>query len=189
MSSTVSTTEMKTIPTRPIVRLKADEHKSKLVRTSSIEKIRRFNSYICAQHYYVVPALLTWLKSSHSCLQSSAEKTILFFRSLIFNAFFYRVIQNVFRVKAGVVEKMDPDALKENLISNFYDYFSGSFESTLLSMGVYFVSVLVYSQLLISIYFLSLVPIPGGLYFLLLTGVYISFLCYKSIFFYKNKIN
>jgi hypothetical protein len=79
MSSTVSTTEVQTISKKVMTPRKADDKTQRLVRTSSLEKIRRFNSFICSQQYYVLPALLAWLKSSQTVLQSSTEKTIFFF--------------------------------------------------------------------------------------------------------------
>ncbi|KAJ8947669.1 hypothetical protein NQ318_009553 [Aromia moschata] len=189
MSSTISTTELQTIPPRAIARLKMEE-KPRLVRTSSIEKIRRFNNFICSQHYYILPALLSWLKSSQSGLQTSTEKTIFFFRSLIFNTFFYKfyLMVSKFGFSAGrSASKIQEDVRRALLaiISNFYRKFTNCVESTfLLAFAVYSACVLVVIHLAVVVYLMYLAFLPYGFIFMVGCIATINCLCYRTMFFF-----
>ncbi|XP_044261072.1 uncharacterized protein LOC123009037 [Tribolium madens] len=86
----MSSTEVETISKLQSPPRKMASKSHHLVRTSSLEKIRRFNSFICSQQYNILPALFAWLRSSQSVLQK-AEKTMLFFRALLFCHFLYKI--------------------------------------------------------------------------------------------------
>lgn len=87
MSSTITQVEQRTVPqssseplpTEKIV-LKKRETFSR--RSTSIDKIKKFNSYICSQHY--LPSLFFWLKTSQTILASNMEKCIIYMKSMFF---------------------------------------------------------------------------------------------------------
>ncbi|XP_018324813.1 uncharacterized protein LOC108736753 [Agrilus planipennis] len=72
----------------------SDEKRDRFVRSSSIEKIIKFNAYICSQNYFILPAILAWLKTSQSVLHANLEKIILFIKYLIFNSMAYRMLES-----------------------------------------------------------------------------------------------
>lgn len=175
----MSTSEINTIPTK----LKMEEKPARLVRTSSIEKIRRFNSFICSQHYFILPALISWLKSSQVALHSQYEQKIYFFKSLIFNTYFYKLFlqncKNVTTTKAAQIQQVHLNHIQV-LVSNFFSTFSKSFESTfVLKVAVYLASLFIVVQLLFCIYLLALIHIPNGLYFLISCLLYINYIGFK----------
>ncbi|XP_060532732.1 uncharacterized protein LOC132705835 [Cylas formicarius] len=161
MSTAISTAQTATLVTAAI--LKTDEKPAKLVRTSSIEKFLKFNTYICSPQYYTLPAILTWLRSSKNGFHASAEKTIFLFRSLIFSSFLFRYSSHGVRsaLQAG----------RRVLISQL--------PSTLLGVAFHVGVVLLASQLLCCAYLLATVVVPLGLSFLLSSIVGIVLLGYK----------
>lgn len=194
MSSTVTQTELKTLtgPAVPVAPLKLDEMKhAKFVRSSSIEKIKRFNTFISSQQYYILPAILSWLKSSQSGLQSSTEKTIFFFRSLFFRSMLYKYF--IVGLKSSGV--WSPERILNNLIleetiniGNFFEVFTKCFESTfLLPVAVYGACTIVLVQLLALVCFLYSTLVPYGFMFLVGCMLTIKFICYKTLFFYLCK--
>ncbi|KAH0818433.1 hypothetical protein MTP99_006692 [Tenebrio molitor] len=174
MSSTVSTTEVQTISKKVMTPRKADDKTQRLVRTSSLEKIRRFNSFICSQQYYVLPALLAWLKSSQTVLQSSTEKTIFFFRSLLFTHFLYKLCQLEFRT----------------IVSNGLLLVRKQFrEICLLKWAVYATALVLSAQLFLCFYLLCNTHVPNGLAFLIVCWFYIIYLNASSVCFVPKRSN
>lgn len=189
MSSNISTMVLNSIPPKTISELKMEEKKYRLVRTASIEKIRRFNTFICSQQYYILPAILHWIKSSHSGLQLSTEKTIFFFRSLFFSSFLYKFFMllqpnnELRRVFLGDVKKSTSE-----IISNFHKKFSKCFESTfLLAATIYVGCILIAIQLCIVLYFIYFTFIPYGFVFLVACMLTIKYICYKTLFYSLTK--
>lgn len=188
MSSTISTVVMQSIPPKAITKLKMDEKQHRLVRTSSIEKIRRFNTYICSQQYYILPALLSWIKSPKGGLQLSTEKTIFLFRSLFFSSFLYRMFLLGYKTsKVCSIETFQGylQHTTSGLISNFFKKFSKCFESTfLLAATVYSCCALVVIQLFVVFYLIVVsIIIPYGFVFLVGCMFTIKYLCYKTMFY------
>ncbi|XP_050501112.1 uncharacterized protein LOC126881110 [Diabrotica virgifera virgifera] len=176
-------TEVKTISARAITKLKMEETQPRLTRSSSLDKIKKFNTFICSQQYYVLPALLNWLKSSQTNLQASTESTIYFLRAFIFNAFF-KFYLLFFRKQQFSVEQIKIVAKKviAVVISNFFETFSKCFEPTFLLMaGVYFGCFIVCMQLLFTIYLMYLLFLPLGFLFLMGCMMSIQYLCYKTM--------
>lgn len=170
--------------------LKMDDKPAKLVRSSSIEKIRRFNSYICSQNYFFLPALLSLVKTSQSGVNTQKERTIFFFhllRSLIFNTYIYKFfmkqqLKNVREFnKEDLKSKCDlGKTVLQSIISNFYAKFTQCFESTFVQTSLVFAAAFfIVSQLLICIYLLALVHVPVGLYFLIACLGYVNYLHFK----------
>lgn len=190
MSSTISQTELATLSTAAVAPLRMDEKQMKLVRTSSIEKIKRFNSFICSQQYYILPAILSWLKSSQSGLQSSTEKTIFFFRSLFFKSMLYKYF--VIGIKTSGV--WIPEELHNNVVNiktgktNLRDIFTKCLESNLLLVAaVYGACVIILVQFATTIYLLYFTLVPYGFLFLVGCMLTIKYICYKTLFFYLSK--
>lgn len=88
MSSTITQVQRRAVPqlsesqneflTDKIV-LKKREN---FTRSTSIEKLKKFNQIICSQHYYILPSLLLWLKTSQTLLTSNVEKCIAYIKSM-----------------------------------------------------------------------------------------------------------
>ncbi|XP_074026777.1 uncharacterized protein [Leptinotarsa decemlineata] len=190
MSSTLSTTELRTMPRRPSSNLKTEDPQPRLVRAASIEKIKRFNSFICSQHYYILPAILSWLKSSQPNLQTSTESTILIFRSMIFNTFFYKMFFN--SRTHDVFSKVKPEVIAKNIVSsviaNFHKKFSKCFESTfLLTISVYSACAVVMGQLIFSLYLIYSTYLPYGMVFLIVCMMTIKYICFKTMSYIIHK--
>lgn len=190
MSSTISQTELAPLSTAAVAPLRMDEKQMKLVRTSSIEKIKRFNSFICSQQYYILPAILSWLKSSQSGLQSSTEKTIFFFRSLFFKSMLYKYF--VVGIKSSGV--WIPEELHNNVVNiktgktNLRDIFTKCLESNLLLVAaVYGACAIILVQFATTIYLLYFTLVPYGFLFLVGCMLTIKYICYKTLFFYLSK--
>ncbi|RZC42015.1 hypothetical protein BDFB_010920, partial [Asbolus verrucosus] len=183
MSSTVSSTEVQTISQKPTVltHRKMEDRTQRLVRTSSLEKIRRFNSYICSQQYYILPALLAWLRSSQSVLQSSTEKTIFFFRSLLFSNFLYKLYQVEFK---SLIFNVLVSILKQ--IQTNYKNVESTF---LLKMAVYMAALILATEVGLCFYLLFSTHIPSGLVFLIVCWFYIIYLNARSVYFSAEKRN
>lgn len=86
MSSTITQVQQRTVPQSvseplPTETIVLKKHKT-LIRSTSIEKLKKFNSFICSQHYYILPSLLLWLKTSQTILTSNMEKCILYIKSM-----------------------------------------------------------------------------------------------------------
>lgn len=184
MSSTISTTEIQNMAPLAVTNLKSEEKPYRLVRTSSIEKIRRFNNFICSQQYYLLPALFSWLKSS----QSSTERAIFLFKATLFNTFFYKFFQSGLKSAASAnrskakVQRASPITVSE-VISNFFKKFTKCFESTfLLTVAVYSACVLVLLQLVLALYLMYLSFLPYGFIFMVGCMLAIKYLCFKSFF-------
>ncbi|KAJ8913658.1 hypothetical protein NQ315_007375 [Exocentrus adspersus] len=178
MSSTVSTTEIQTIVPETVAKLKSEEKQHRLVRTSSIEKIRRFNTFICSQQYYLLPTLFSWLRSS----QSTTERTLFLFKATLFNTFFYKFFQSKARTSQSTSRSCESIRLvASSIVSKFFQKFTKCFESTfLLTIAVYFACALVLLQLLLALYLMHLAFLPYGFIFLVSCMVVIKYLCYKS---------
>lgn len=191
MSSTISQTELEKLTTPIVAQLRSEDKQAKLVRSSSIEKIKRFNTFICTQQYYILPAILSWLKSSQSGLQSSTEKTIFFLRSLFFKSMLYKYL--VIGLKSSGVWSADELHInifnvKPSTKTNIFDMFIKCFESNfLLAAAVYGACAIVLIQFITTVYLLYFTLVPYGFLFLVGCMLTIKFICYKTLFFYVSK--
>ncbi|XP_018576788.1 uncharacterized protein LOC108915276 isoform X2 [Anoplophora glabripennis] len=182
MSSKISASEIQTMAPQAVTKLKSEEKPYRLVRTSSIEKIKRFNTFICSQQYYLLPALFSWLKSS----QPSTESSIFLFKATLFNTFFYKFFQTGLKSAASAgrskakLQKSSPVTISR-VISNFFQKFTKCFESTfLLAIAVYSACLLVPLQLALALYLMYFAFLPHGFIFMLGCMMAIKYLCYKS---------
>lgn len=176
-------TELKTISSRAITKMKMEEPQSRLTRSSSLDKIKKFNTFICSQHYYILPALLSWLKSSQSNLQTATEGTIHFLRTFLLNAFF-KCYSFFFKTKKFSINKNQNAAMisVSAIIANFLEEFSKCLEPTfLLSAVVYIGCLLVFVQVLFSVYLIYLIFLPQGFIFLVGCMLTIQYMCYKTM--------
>lgn len=143
---------------------KLDEKRDRFTRTSSIERLKRFNTFICSQHYFILPALLYWLKSSKTVLQSTLETCIQFAKNLLFHYFNSRRMFGFYNIRHADLLP----ALKM-LISVKYDSWNIVYKSTkrtLFALCVYTTMLAIFFQLMLCFYFLSKVFLPGGFLFL-----------------------
>lgn len=77
MSTTITQTEQRTILKESVF-----EKRSTFIRTTSIEKLKKFNNFVCSQHYYLIPGILLWLKQSQSLLRTQMEKCIMYLKTV-----------------------------------------------------------------------------------------------------------
>lgn len=85
MSSTITQVEQRTVPQSspeplPTEKIVLKKREIFARRSTSIEKFKKFNSYICSQHY--LPSLLFWLTTSQTIITSNMEKFIIYIKSL-----------------------------------------------------------------------------------------------------------
>lgn len=191
MSSTISQTEVQTLTTPSVAKLRTEDKQLKLVRSSSMETIKRFNTFICSQQYYILPAILSWLKTSQSGLQSSTEKTIFFFRSLFFKSMLCKYF--VIGIKSsGVWSPTDLNInivnIKNSIKTKLSGIFSKSFDSNcLLAAAVYGACAIVIIHFLTIIYLLYVALVPYGFLFLVGCIVATKYIYYKSLFYHISK--
>lgn len=156
-----------------------------------METIKRFNTFICSQQYYILPAILSWLKTSQSGLQSSTEKTIFFFRSLFFKSMLCKYF--VIGIKSSGV--WSPTDLNINIVNiknstktKLSDIITKSFDSNfLLAAAVYGACAIVILQFLTIIYLLYITSVPYGFLFLIGCLVATKYIYCKSLFYYISK--
>lgn len=122
-----------------------EKPKPELVRSTSIEKIKKFNSFICSQNYYILPSLLAWLKTSQTVLQDTMETTIFYFK--------YLVLSTILMKPSKVLEIVK--IIFEDLRRKFF------------VLMVYFSFGFIFLQLLVCAYLLCLVFLPAGFVFLM----------------------
>lgn len=137
MSSTITRSELQTVPKAPI-NMAMEKPKPELIRTTSIDKIKKFNSFICSQNYYILPSLLTWLKTSQTVLKYLILSTVL----------------------------LKPSDLTAQLIASVKSNYE-NIQRRLLAIAVYFSVGYIFLQLLVCAYLLYLVFLPAGFVFLM----------------------
>lgn len=157
----------------PFLSRMEDKMHQKLVRTSSLEKIKRFNNYICSPHYYALPALLAWVRSSQSALQVSTEKTIFFFRSVIFKIFYKLYILDIKTIIYSSI------LLAFSQLKKSYKSINSS---TVLKLVVYLSFVVLVLELGLCLYMLYEFTVPNGMIFLCICWFYIIFIKSQSAF-------
>lgn len=156
MSSTITQSQQRTVP-KASISMTPEKLKPELVRSTSIEKIKKFNSFICSQNYYILPSLLTWLKTSQTVLQDTMETTINYFK--------YLVLSIILLKPARVLE----------LIKVYFADLRRKFFVLL----VYFSFGFIFLQLLVCAYLLCLVFLPAGFVFLMVCLYTVCHMSYR----------
>ncbi|XP_030747381.1 uncharacterized protein LOC115875930 [Sitophilus oryzae] len=175
MSTSISTTQTATVLPKAVSSLKKSEEKPPLQRSSSIETIKRINTIICSPQTYILPAMLTtWLKTGQTGLQSSTEKTIFMFRSLLFGYLLQKFV-SVWR-KSGVSKSnITIQKTSAQLTAKLFE----SFPSFFISVAFYLVTLLLIAQIVLCVLLLNQCLLPYGMHFLFATATYIAGLGYK----------
>lgn len=158
MSSTITQSELQTVPKAPSTAPMESKPKPELMRSASIEKIKKFNSFICSQNYYILPSLLAWLKTSQTVLQEAMEKTIFYFKYLILGIV-------LFKSKTKILTTLQ--VLLDELHRRFF------------VLVVYFSIGFIFLQLLVCAYLLCLVFLPAGFVFLMVCLYTVCHLYYR----------
>ncbi|XP_044763757.1 uncharacterized protein LOC123320489 [Coccinella septempunctata] len=154
---------------------------SRLVRTSSLEKIKEFNNYICSQNYIILPALLNWLKSSQPGLETNLDVATAFYRHLLYNILLYKVIEFKIVCK-GCIRKS-----RKLFNAQFKRLANGTASRIkdtdfLFKSAVYVVVVIVNLEITTCFYLLLANSAPLGLLFLTVCCLWsVVFLFYESI--------
>lgn len=149
MSSTITQSELQTVPKAPI-NMAIEKPKPELIRTTSIDKIKKFNSFICSQNYYILPSILTWLKTSQTVLKYLILSTVL----------------------------LKPSDLTAQLIATVKNNYE-NIQRRLLAIAVYFSVGYIFLQLLVCAYLLCLVFLPAGFVFLMVCLYTVCHLSYR----------
>lgn len=149
MSSTITQSELQTVPKAPI-NMPVEKPKPELIRSTSIEKIKKFNSFICSQNYYILPSLLTWLKTSQTVLKYLILTTVL----------------------------LKPADLTTQLIASCKILYE-NLQRRLFVFAVYFSLIFIYLQLFVCAYLLCLVFLPIGFVFLIVCLYTVCHLYYR----------
>lgn len=189
MSSTITQSETQVVSKATLRPKFTKKPKPELLRTTSIEKIKKFNTYICSQNYYILPSLLAWLKTSQTVLQSTTEKTLFYFKTLLISTVIYKDLET----KAKEVRMQKTASTKEffrNITTAIKDYIKvlcDDIKDRLLSFMVYVAMTLLLVQLVACAYFLCLVFLPVGLIFLLICLYSICHIMYKVNFSYLKR--
>lgn len=161
MSSTITQSELQTVPKAPINMPVEKPPKPELIRTTSIDKIKKFNSFICSQNYYILPSILAWLKTSQTVLQQTMETTMFYFKYLIISSVLFK-----------------PADVKTKLITSFNIIYK-NLRHKLFILAVYFSVGYIFLQLLVCAYLLCLVFLPIGFVFLMICLYTVCHLYYR----------
>lgn len=156
MSSTITQSELQTVP-KSSPAMPSDKPKRELTRSTSLEKIRKFNSFICSQNYYILPSLLAWLKTSQTVLQRTAEKTMFHFK--------YLLVSGLLHLQAWTLRLSG--AIFEDL------------KRRLFVLAVYASLGFILLQLLACAYLLCVVFLPAGFVFLVVCLYSVCHLGYR----------
>lgn len=183
MSTEISQAQLATTLPKSIAKLKPMDDKPDFNRSSSIDTIKKINTYICSPQLYVLPVMLTtWLKTGQNSLQSSTEKTIFMFRSLIFGSFVFKFLLNGTKPGhlGGQASKLDLPTVLAQIFVNLQEQLSVAADSLfVISLAFKLAVVLMTVQMCLCAFYLSQSVVPVGLSFLLLSIGYIVGLGYK----------
>ncbi|CAG9772171.1 unnamed protein product [Ceutorhynchus assimilis] len=185
MSTPISKAELSTIlPSK----LKPMNDKLCLNRSSSIDTIKRINTYICSPQSYLLPAMLTtWLKTGQNSLHSSTEKTIFMFRSLIFGTFLFKFLLRGSKPGQEPI-KLNLQTVLQQIAANLQEIFAIALQSPFVITTVFAVALVFLAvQMGLCVYLLSQSLIPLGLWFLTICIVYIGYLGHALNRFYLIK--
>ncbi|KRT84378.1 hypothetical protein AMK59_2437, partial [Oryctes borbonicus] len=72
--------------------------RNNFTRSPSLEKIIKFNTYICSQSFFILPSILAWLRTSQTVLTSYAKKCTTTIKSAIYSSILYKIIEAQFIV-------------------------------------------------------------------------------------------
>ncbi|XP_017781952.1 PREDICTED: uncharacterized protein LOC108566533 [Nicrophorus vespilloides] len=156
--------------------------RSRFVRSSSLERIRKFNTYICSQNYYILPAILTWLRNSSTVIQTNFERSIIYSKATIYNSTVYKVSRIC--TKANISMYLDDF---RDFSRHAKDEFCMFFSERLAICGVYATIVAIFVQLLVCLYTLCTALMPAGLVFMIGCLYYITHLNLKCLKFFIDQ--
>lgn len=131
---------------------------AKFVRSASIEKIIKFNAFICSQNFYILPALLSWLKTSQSNIQPSLEKGLVTLKFYLFTTYLYSAVLNKLYEAKESAKIIAVDLVK--IVQ------TPEASRKMLSVIVYLTLISIAFELVWCIYMLAYAMLPSGLAFL-----------------------
>lgn len=189
MSSTITQSETQMVPKATLRPKFTKKPKPELLRTTSIEKIKKFNTYICSQNYYILPSLLVWLKTSQTVLQCTTEKTLFYFKTLLLSSVLYKDLEAKAKTKA-LQKKVSTKEILQIVVVGVRDRIKvvcDDIKNKFFSLVVYFALMFILVQLLACAYSLCIVFLPVGLIFLLVCLYSICHIMYKVNFSYLQR--
>lgn len=164
--------------------------RTNFTRSPSLEKIIQLNTYICSQNYFILPAILTWLRSSQTVLKSYTEKSILTIKSAIFHSILYKMIESQFILTSAALREVsitEPQKLLSALntvltqIKTSIDNLPERFKRLILKVAVYFSFFYIFLQLALCLWALRCSVVPSGLTFLLACIAIVSYANYQCL--------
>lgn len=166
-----------------------EERRRTFTRSSSIDKIMKFNNYICSPNYFLLPALIAWVKTPQTVLQYRIEKCRLILKALllcfledfVFNNFKSCLFSMNVKAKALYHNILCSDAIPALEITRVILHhhavsFINNLRKKLFVLSIYFTLSLIFFQLATCIFILSKVYLPAGLIFLFVCLYLISYL-------------
>jgi len=174
------------------------QRRQRFMRSASIERIKQFNSFICSQNYFLLPALIAWLKTSQTVFHFHIERCILFLKSIFTASIIYKVFVGQCKACANSLNTRaklclhnikNSDAIPALEMLFFILHHSTSslvanIRRKLYVLCIYATLVLIFLQLATCIFFMCNAYLPGGLIFLFVCIYLISHLNVSVLFHY-----
>lgn len=173
----------------------------KLMRSTSLQRIKQFNTFICSQNFYILPSLIAWLKTSQTVLQSQIERCIKSIKLLFVSSLLYSLLLNQLKV-CLVIFKTTAYNTYKNICSNDYipaiemlyiiadhvvSLLIGSIKKKLLTLFMYITVLLIFLQFATCIFLFSTICLPAGVIFLFVCLYFISHINVSVLFHYLKK--
>lgn len=160
---------------------------SKLVRTSSLERIRELNNYICSHNYFFLPSLLNWIKASQTGLESNIDVATTFYQHLLYNILLCKIID--FQMICKGCFKHSKKSFSFHLLQLVYKTSSKITDSDFLfKLAIYASVAIVGLQMFTCFYLLFVKSPPGGLLFLSGGCVWsVAYLFYESVIHFEKQ--
>lgn len=175
MSTTITQTEQRTamIEKSPIFEAK----RSTFIRTTSMEKLKRFNNFFCSQHYYLLPAILLWLKTS--LLKSTLEKCLNHIKTITY----VLIVRDMLQERISSATKATTRNLRNvyERLNNYFHILYEQFKRFLLISFVYLGVIAITVHALGCVYFIGSYLPPVGFFFLVTCLVVMAGIKYKIL--------
>lgn len=172
-------------------KVRTDIHRrNNFTRSPSLDKIIKFNTYICSQNFFILPSILAWLKTSHTVLKSYAGRCTAIVKAVVYSSMLYKIIQAQASIMAAAfsdVSISEPKqflrALKVILMETerSLEQLPEKLKRKLLKSAVYFCFFFIFLQLALCLWSLNWRLVPSGLIFLLVCLTIISYANYNCL--------
>ncbi|KAF2882468.1 hypothetical protein ILUMI_23693 [Ignelater luminosus] len=173
----------------------------KLMRSTSLERIKQFNTFICSQNFYILPSLIAWLKTSQTVLQSQIEKCIKSLKLIFVSSILYNLFLSQLKVCLVILKTTVYNTYKEIYSSDYIpaiemlyliahhsvSLFIGNIKKRLLVLFMYITVLLIFLQFATCIFLFSTICLPAGLIFMFVCLYFISHINVSVLFYHLRK--